>query len=145
MLEYASIVHDRALGDVRRDKNRRYANAKAIEVKRLARLRVLRLRDEPVRDAAGRRDVIVDAAMLVVRDQERRARPERRVLTNRHVDGRDETLALADVMIGMLIRRDHRSVGSIVIAVVGFDERVFGERAAATVVEELIVSGKQLR
>ena len=76
MLEDAIVPDDGAAPNPRRHEHRGHAHAQPIEQKRFARVRGVRLRHEPVgRHAVRRRHVIEDAAVLVVRDQERRRLP----------------------------------------------------------------------
>ena len=102
----------------RRNQHRRHADAQTVEVEWLVRFGVLRLRDEAVRRARGRRHVIVDPSVLVVGDEERRGRPQRGILPDGVVNRRDEALALEDVMVGVLV--GGQQVSAVTVVVVKF-------------------------
>src|SRR5580658_1817394 len=90
--------------------------------------------------------MIENAAVLVVNNQQSRARPQVRVLMNRVVYGRDEKLAGLHVVIGMLIRREQFSAaGPFVIGVIRLDEAVLRQIAVLAVGEKLIVGRENFR
>ena len=97
------FVDDSSWRDPWRDKDGGHADAEPVEVERVGRAGGVGLRDEAVRRAGGRRNVIVDAAVLVVDDEDRGVRPEVRVLADCVVDRGDELFSGADVVVGMLI------------------------------------------
>src|SRR6185437_7944752 len=96
------------------------------------------LGDEAVGGAGGWRNVIVDAAVFVVDDEDRGAGPERGVTADLVVDGGDELLAGADVVVGVLVVGDGfaAAVRGVVVRVVGRDEAVVGEGVLVAGAEE---------
>ena len=139
------VVDDRAARDPRRDEDGGHADAEAIEGEGIGCAGGAGLGDEAVGRAGGRRDVIVDAAVLVIDDQQRRVGPELRVLADGVVDGGDELLAGANVMVGMLIVGDDFSgaIGRVVVGVVGLDEAVVGKLIAIAGVEEVLEGAEE--
>lgn len=124
------VVDDGAGGDPGRDEDGGDADAEAIEGEGVEGSCVGGLGDEGgIGRAGGRRYVVVDAAVLVVDDEQRRVRPERGVGADGVVDSRDELLAGAHIVVGMLIVGDlfAAAVGCWVVGVVGLDEAVVGE------------------
>src|SRR5882757_1098808 len=91
--------------------------------------------------------MVVDAAMLVVGDEDGGVRPEIRVLANCGVDGGDELLSGANVVVGVLIAGDEfsGSVRSVVIGVVRLDEAVLGKPVAAARILEVLECAEELR
>ena len=122
------LVHHEALLDPRRDDDGRHTNAESIEGKAVL-----------AHDAIGRWyamlrrwDVVVEAAVLVVRDDERHRVPEGRV-PQRHVHLRNQALALAHRRVGMLPRR--HAVGA---RHAWLQERELRQRAVGDVAKELL-------
>ncbi len=124
------VVDDRAFLHPGRDENRRDADAEAVEVEGVEGASVCGLGDEAVGRAGGWGDVIVDAAVLVVDDEDGGAGPECGIAADLVVDGGDELFAGADVVVGMLVAGDGfaAAVGGVVVGVVGLNEAVVGER-----------------
>lgn len=91
---------DRSRCDVRRDDDGRDANATEREVKRRS-----NGRDVVWRGQGDRRDVIEDAPVLVVNDEEDAGVPEVVVLANGVVYVLDEGFAIAHVVVGVLVAR----------------------------------------
>ena len=89
--------------------------------------------------------MVVDAAVLVVDDEQGCVGPEFGVVADGVVDGGDELLAGADVVVGMLVAGDEfaHAVGCVVIGVVGLDEGVLGELVAAGGVEEVLEGSEE--
>ncbi len=81
--------------------------------------------ERPSGRAGWRRYMIVDAAVLVINNQQRGAFPEVGVLVNGIVNGRDEELPRLHIVIGMLVGGELLpAVVAFVIGIVRLDETV---------------------
>src|SRR4051812_18864728 len=118
----AHARHDRPLRDPRGDQHGRYAHAQAIEQEWLAGAGIRRLCHKAVGYALRRWNVIVDAAVLVVGDQQRGGLPERRIVLDRLIYSGNEALTFAYIVVGMLVGAKHSPIVALVIAVIRLDE-----------------------
>ena len=136
---FEDVVDDGALLHPGRDEDGRDADAEAVEVEGVEGAGVGGLGDEAVGRAGGRRDMVVDAAVFVVDDEDGGVGPELGIVADLVVDGGDELLAGADVVVGMLIAGDGfaAAVRGVVVGVVGLDEAVVGERIVVAGAEEV--------
>src|SRR5689334_21478027 len=89
--------------------------------------------------------MIVNAAVLVIRDQQQGALPKVRVPSNRVVDLCDKRFASEDVMVGVLVRGENLATIAFVVAVVWLDEAVLGESILFAVRKEVLEQSKQFR
>src|SRR5262249_52818394 len=120
-------------------------NAQTIEGKRPAGAGVIRLGYETIGRARRRRNVVVDAAVLVVNDEQRSTLPEIGILLDGVVYLRDEELTGLHVVIRMLVGCDQGSVVPVMIVVIRLDEGILGEAAKPAIADELVESSKELR
>ena len=109
-------THDGALGNPRRDENGGHADAETVKVEGVVQLSVGGAGGVAVRRAGRRRNMVEDAAMLVVDHQQRGAGPERGVRLDGVVDRGDIKLAGLDVVVRMLVGSQLLAVVVIVIA-----------------------------
>src|SRR5690348_4560778 len=87
------------------------------------------------------RDVVKDAAMFIVDDQQQRDRPKWAVAESR-IDIGDESLTLVHWKVWMLTVREN-AVGYVVV-VAGLNERVRRKIAVRTIAPELIIRVKSI-
>ena len=94
----------------------------------------------------GGKNVVVDAAVFVVDDEQSGVGPEIGVIANAVVDVCDEVLTGADIVVGVLVGRIEEtvSVGRGMIFVVGLDEGVFGELVGVACGEEVGIGAEEL-
>src|SRR5262249_55711280 len=124
--------------------DRRHAHAQPVEGEWRARSGGFCGSDEAIRRASRRRHMVINAAVLVISDQQQGALPESGVLTNRVVDRSDERLARQHVVIGMLVRGDQLAAAvALRVAVVRFDETVGRQPVLLTVLEAALVKPEQ--
>jgi len=139
VLEDSFRVNDDAFGNPRRDEDGRHANSQTIEVEGEIQFSVGWPGRVSIGYAGGRRNMIEDAAVLVVNDKERGAGPERWVRADGIVDLGNIKFACLDVMVGVLIGGELRAVVVIVIGIVRLDEAIVRELSRLTIRQKLII------
>src|SRR6267142_9910 len=90
--------------------------------------------------------MVVEAAVLVIDDQQQRALPQIGVGADDVVDHGDKALAGLDVVVGMLVAGQYlTSAGAGVVGIIRLDKAVFRELAGSGVSDKILVEAEEFR